>query len=68
MLSQVDTAIAKNGKTMDKTEKKNIKAQANVLRGYLRKRQEKLTDGDRQNIRDAAAQLKESASSILSQE
>lgn len=50
---------------MDKTEKKNIKAQANVLRNYLRKKQDKLTDGDRQNIRDAAATLKDMASSIL---
>ena len=65
LLSQVDTAIAKNGKTMDKTEKKNIKNQANVLRGYLRKKQDKLTDGDRQNIRDAATTLKDMASSIL---
>ena len=65
MLSQVDTAIAKKGKTMDKTEKKNIKAQANILRGYLRKKQDKLTDGDRVNIKDAAAKLKEMASSII---
>lgn len=65
MLSQVDTAIAKKGKTMDKTEKRNIKTQANTLRTYLRKKQDKLTDGDRQNIRDAAATLKDMASSIL---
>lgn len=65
MLSQVDTAIAKKGKTMDKTEKKNIKAQANVLRNYLRKKQDKLTDGDRVNIKDSAAKLKEMASSII---
>ena len=65
MLSQVDTAIAKKGKTMDKTEKKNIKAQANILRGYLRKKQDKLTDGDRVNIKDSAAKLKEMASSII---
>lgn len=50
---------------MDKTEKKNIKAQANILRGYLRKKQDKLTDGDRVNIKDAAAKLKEMASSII---
>ena len=65
LLSQVDTAIAKKGKTMDKTEKKNIKAQANVLRNYLRKKQDKLTDGDRVNIKDSAAKLKEMASSII---
>lgn len=65
LLAQVDGAIAKNGKTMDKTEKKNIKAQANVLRGYLRKKQDKLTDGDRVNIKDAASKLKEMASSII---
>ena len=65
LLSQVDTAIAKKGKTMDKTEKKNIKAQANTLRNYLRKKQDKLTDGDRQNIKDAAATLKDMASSII---
>lgn len=50
---------------MDKQEKKNIKQQANVLRGYLRKKQEKLTDGDRQNIKDAAQNLKAAANSIL---
>ena len=50
---------------MDKQEKRNIKQQANVLRGYLRKKQDKLTDGDRMNIKDAAAQLKNMASSIL---
>ena len=50
---------------MDKTEKKNIKAQANTLRNYLRKKQDKLTDGDRQNIKDAAATLKDMASSII---
>ena len=65
LLAQVDGAIAKKGKTMDKTEKKNIKAQANVLRGYLRKKQEKLTDGDRVNIKDAADKLKDMASSII---
>lgn len=65
MLAKVDHAIAKNGKTMDKTEKKNIKVQANVLRGYLRKKQDKLTDGDRQNIKDAAEKLNEVASSII---
>lgn len=50
---------------MDKTEKKNIKAQANVLRGYLRKKQDKLTDGDRLNIKNSAETLKEMASSII---
>lgn len=50
---------------MDKTEKKNLKNQANVLRGYLRKKQDKLTDGDRQNIRDAAKTLRDMASSII---
>lgn len=50
---------------MDKTEKKNIKAQANVLRGYLRKKQNKLTDGDRQNIKDAANKLKDMATNII---
>ena len=50
---------------MDKTEKKNIKTQANELRNYLRKKQDKLTDGDRVNIKDSAAKLKDMASSIL---
>lgn len=50
---------------MDKQEKRNIKQQANVLRGYLRKKQDKLTDGDKINIRDAAATLKDMASSII---
>ena len=65
LLSQVDAAIAKNGKSLDKQEKKNIKQQANVLRNYLRKKQDKLTDGDRLNIKEAAATLKEMSSSIL---
>lgn len=62
---QVDNAIAKKGKEMDKTEKRNIKNQANILRGYLRKKQDKLTDGDRQNIKDSAAKLRDMAKSII---
>ena len=58
-LAQTDQLIAKNGKTMDKTQKKNIKTQANILRGYLRKKQDKLTDTDRQNIKEAAYKLKD---------
>ena len=50
---------------MDKNEKRNIKTQANELRNYLRKKQDKLTDGDRVNIKDSAAKLKDMASSIL---
>lgn len=65
LLNKVDGAIAKFGKTMDKQEKRNIKQQANVLRSYLRKKQEKLTDGDRQNIKDSAASLESTASDLL---
>ena len=65
LLNEVDNKIVKDGKTLDKDLKKQIKRDANNLRKYTTKRQEKLTDSDRTALKNAYETLKQSAAQIL---
>lgn len=58
ILHDIDQKIAKEGKTMDKEKKREIKRKANELRRYLSKKQSKLTDADRAAIKASAEELK----------
>ncbi|MDO5329241.1 MAG: molecular chaperone DnaK [Coriobacteriia bacterium] len=66
LVREVDAAIARQGKTMDKEKKREIKKAANELRRYVSKKQEKLTDADRAAMKTAADSLSNLASDIIS--
>lgn len=61
ILSEADTALAKAGKQLEKEEKKQLKADANVVRKLLAKKPEKETDADRVALKTAYEQLEKSS-------
>lgn len=61
ILSEADSALAKAGKQLEKEEKKQLKADANVVRKLLAKRPEKETDADRVALKTAYEQLEKSS-------
>ena len=57
LVQEVDAALAKSGKQLEKEEKKQVKADSNALRKLLSKKTEKLEETDIAAIRSAKEQL-----------
>ena len=66
LASEVDAALAKSGKQLEKSEKKQVKADVNALRKLLAKKAEKLEESDIAAIRAAAEQLERSSEHVRS--
>lgn len=67
LLNQVQQALSKAGKQLDKEEKKRIKADQAALNKFLLKNKpDKMTEGDLLNLRAATDNLKNSSQHLLS--
>lgn len=67
LLNQVQQALSKAGKQLDKEEKKRIKADQAALNKFLLKNKpDKMTEGDLLNLRAATDTLKSSSQHLLS--
>lgn len=67
LLNQVQQALSKAGKQLDKEEKKRIKADQAALNKFLLKNKpDKMTEGDLLNLRAATDTLKNSSQHLLS--
>ena len=66
LVQEVDAALAKSGKQLEKEEKKQVKADSNALRKLLSKKTEKLEETDIAAIRSAKEQLDRSSEHVRS--
>ena len=66
LASEVEAALAKSGKQLEKSEKKQVKADVNALRKLLVKKTEKLEESDIAAIRAATEQLERSSEHVRS--
>ena len=66
LVQEVDAALAKSGKQLEKEEKKQVKADSNALRKLLSKKTEKLEEADIAAIRSAKEQLDRSSEHVRS--
>ena len=66
LVQEVDAALAKAGKQLEKEEKKQVKADSNALRKLLSKKSEKLEEADIAAIRSAKDQLEQSSAHVRS--
>lgn len=66
LVQEVDAALAKSGKQLEKEEKKQVKADSNALRKLLSKKTEKLEEADIATIRSAKEQLDRSSEHVRS--
>ena len=66
LVQEVDAALSKSGKQLEKEEKKQVKADSNALRKLLSKKTEKLEEADIAAIRSAKEQLDHSSEHVRS--